>query len=73
MRGCCTNICARRIISALLLSCLARSTMLSAASCWSQFLPAARSEENAVWEIVPHCAAPPAAVCVCGGSCALVR
>ena len=61
LRGCCAKICANLIMSASLLSVLARSTIASAESCCSQGPAAARSVVNAVTEIGLHCSAPPAA------------
>jgi hypothetical protein len=63
--GCCTNIWASRIMSASLLRVLARSTILSAASCWSQSAAAARRVEKAATETALHWAPPPAFVCGC--------
>lgn len=61
--GCWTKSWASLIISGSLPRVLARSTIASAASCWSQFLPAARRLVKASWEIGLHWAAPPAFSC----------
>ena len=63
LRGCCAKICANLIVFGSLLSVLARSTILSAASCCSQGPGAARSVPNAATATGLHCWPPPAANC----------
>lgn len=61
LRGCCAKICANLIMSGSLFRVWARSTIWSAAFCWSQGPAAARRVVNAFTEMVLHWPAPPAA------------